>query len=72
MIDWLVFIPACLVLNLAFGPNNLLSMTHGAKFRIVFALLIGTFILKERVTRVKIISAGVIVAGAAVLRISIS
>ena len=39
---------------------------------IVFALLIGTIILKERVTRVKIISARVIIAGAAVLRISIS
>lgn len=37
MIDWLIFIPACLALNLAFGPNNLLSMTHGAKSGIVFA-----------------------------------
>ena len=72
MIDWLIFIPACLALNLAFGPYNLLAMTHGAKSGVVFALLIGTIILKERVTRVKIISAGVIIAGAAVLRISIS
>ena len=42
------------------------------KASIVLALLIGTFILKERVTRVKVVSAGVIIAGAAVLRISIS
>ncbi|MCV3270756.1 LysE family translocator [Roseobacter sinensis] len=37
MIDWLIFIPACFALNLAFGPNNLLSMTHGAKKGVVFA-----------------------------------
>ncbi|MFK7764143.1 MAG: LysE family translocator [Roseobacter sp.] len=37
MIDWTIFIPACFALNLAFGPNNLLAMTHGAKKGIVFA-----------------------------------
>lgn len=37
MIDWLLFIPACFVLNLSFGPNNLLAMTHGAKSGVVFA-----------------------------------
>lgn len=37
MIDWLFFIPACFALNLAFGPNNLLAMTHGAKSGIGFA-----------------------------------
>ncbi|WP_299048295.1 LysE family translocator [uncultured Tateyamaria sp.] len=37
MIDWLLFIPACFALNLAFGPNNLLAMTHGARRGIGFA-----------------------------------
>ncbi|WP_153769175.1 LysE family translocator [Labrenzia sp. CE80] len=37
MIDWLVFIPACFALNLAFGPNNLLAMTHGAKSGVILA-----------------------------------
>lgn len=37
MIDWVVFVPACLALNLAFGPNNLLAMTHGAKSGVTFA-----------------------------------
>ncbi|MEM8570065.1 MAG: LysE family translocator [Pseudomonadota bacterium] len=37
MIDWLIFIPACFALNLAFGPNNLLSMTNGARGGVVFA-----------------------------------
>lgn len=37
MIDWLIFIPACFALNLAFGPNNLLAMTNGAKSGVAFA-----------------------------------
>ncbi|WP_195822780.1 LysE family translocator [Roseobacter sp. MH60115] len=37
MIDWLVFVPACFALNLAFGPNNLLAMTNGARSGVVFA-----------------------------------
>ncbi len=37
MIDLLVFIPACFALNMAFGPNNLLALTHGAKFGPSFA-----------------------------------
>lgn len=37
MIDWVVFVPACFALNLAFGPNNLLAMTHGAKSGVTFA-----------------------------------
>lgn len=37
MIDWLIFIPACFALNLAFGPNNLLAMTHGAQGGVLFA-----------------------------------
>lgn len=37
MIDWLVFLPACFALNLAFGPNNLLAMTNSARSGIFFA-----------------------------------
>lgn len=37
MIEWIVFLPACFALNLAFGPNNLLAMTHGAKGGVGFA-----------------------------------
>ena len=37
MIDWFIFLPACFALNLAFGPNNLLAMTHGAKAGVPFA-----------------------------------
>ena len=37
MIDLLVFLPACFALNLAFGPNNLLALTHGAQNGITFA-----------------------------------
>lgn len=28
---WIVFLPACFALNLAFGPNNLLSLSNGAQ-----------------------------------------
>lgn len=38
MIDLLVFLPACFALNLAFGPNNLLALTHGAQNGVAFAL----------------------------------
>jgi len=37
MIEWLIFIPAFFALNLAFGPNNLLAMTNGARSGILFA-----------------------------------
>ena len=37
MIDWVIFVPACFALNLAFGPNNLLAMTNGAKSGVGFA-----------------------------------
>ncbi|MFK7871485.1 MAG: LysE family translocator [Roseobacter sp.] len=37
MVDWILFVPACFALNLAFGPNNLLAMTNGAKAGIGFA-----------------------------------
>lgn len=38
MIEWWIFVPACFALNLAFGPNNLLAMTNGARAGVVFAL----------------------------------
>lgn len=28
---YLLFLPACFALNMAFGPNNVLSLTHGAR-----------------------------------------
>ncbi|SPH24645.1 Homoserine/homoserine lactone efflux protein [Defluviimonas aquaemixtae] len=38
MTDLLLFVPACFALNLAFGPNNLIAMTNGARHGIGFAL----------------------------------
>jgi threonine/homoserine/homoserine lactone efflux protein len=35
--DFLVFLPACFALNLTFGPNNLLSLTYGARFGVSVA-----------------------------------
>jgi threonine/homoserine/homoserine lactone efflux protein len=29
--DYLLFLPACFALNMAFGPNNLLSLSNGAR-----------------------------------------
>ena len=37
MTDWYIFLPACFALNLAFGPNNLLAMTHSAKAGVTYA-----------------------------------
>lgn len=34
----LLFVPACFALNMAFGPNNLLSMTIGARYGLRVAL----------------------------------
>ncbi|GHB42398.1 hypothetical protein GCM10007094_34550 [Pseudovibrio japonicus] len=42
MFDLLVFIPACFALNLAFGPNNLLAMTHGAQQGVGFSFIAST------------------------------
>jgi threonine/homoserine/homoserine lactone efflux protein len=36
-----LFVPACFALNLAFGPNNLLALTHGAAVGPGFALRAG-------------------------------
>jgi len=38
MNDLLIFLPACFALNLAFGPNNLLALTHGTQSGVGFAL----------------------------------
>ena len=37
MPDLLVFLPACFAVNMAFGPNNLLAMNHGAQKGVPFA-----------------------------------
>ncbi|MBU2866816.1 LysE family translocator [Pacificibacter marinus] len=37
MIDWIIFLPACFALNLAFGPNNLLALMHGARGGVGFS-----------------------------------
>lgn len=37
MIEWVIFLPACFALNLAFGLNNPLSMNHGAQMGVAFA-----------------------------------
>lgn len=36
---WMMFLPACFALNLAFGPNNLLSLNNGAREGIGRAVL---------------------------------
>jgi len=40
-VDLLAFVPACLALNLALGPSNLLSITYGAQRSIGFAFCAG-------------------------------
>ncbi|WP_306155536.1 LysE family translocator [Roseovarius sp. MMSF_3281] len=42
MIDLFVFLPACFALNLAFGPNNLIALTHGAQNGLAFAVSAST------------------------------
>ncbi len=39
---WLVFLPACFALNMAFGPNNLLSLTNGARDGVARATIAAT------------------------------
>lgn len=36
---FLLFVPACFAINLAFGPNNLLAITHGARYGLRSAVL---------------------------------
>ncbi len=38
---YLLFLPACFALNLAFGPNNLLSVTYGARYGVPAAMAAG-------------------------------
>lgn len=38
----LLFLPACFALNMAFGPNNLLSLTNGARAGVAPAVLAST------------------------------
>jgi threonine/homoserine/homoserine lactone efflux protein len=39
---FLLFLPACFALNMAFGPNNLLSLTNGARVGVAPAVLAST------------------------------
>lgn len=39
--NYAIFIPACFALNMAFGPNNLLAISHGAQRGTAFALQAG-------------------------------
>lgn len=39
--NYAIFIPACFALNMTFGPNNLLALTHGAQRGTLFALQAG-------------------------------
>ncbi len=41
MLPLAIFLPACFALNLSFGPNNLLALTHGATRGPRFAMLAG-------------------------------
>ncbi|RAH98452.1 lysine transporter LysE [Acuticoccus sediminis] len=41
IMNYAIFLPACFALNLTFGPNNLLALTHGAQSGIGFALRAG-------------------------------
>lgn len=38
---YLLFLPMCFALNLAFGPNNLLSVTYGARYGVRTAMTAG-------------------------------
>ncbi|MFT4192147.1 MAG: LysE family translocator, partial [Comamonas sp.] len=39
--EFLLFLPACFALNLSFGPNNLLSLTYGARYGVPVAMAAG-------------------------------
>ncbi len=69
MIDWIIFIPACFALNLAFGPNNLLAMTNGAKVGIAFAqkAAIGRLIVFVPMIAVSALGLGVVLTASATL-----
>jgi len=69
MIDWLIFIPACFALNLAFGPNNLLAMTHGSKAGVLFAqkAAVGRLLVFVPMIVVSALGLGVVLTASATL-----
>ncbi|MGH1575687.1 LysE family translocator [Planktotalea sp.] len=69
MIEWVFFIPACFALNLAFGPNNLLAMTHGAKGGVVFAqkAALGRLIVFVPMIAVSALGLGVVLTASALI-----
>ena len=69
MIEWLIFIPACFALNLAFGPNNLLAMTHGARGGVVFAqkAAVGRLIVFAPMIAVSALGLGLVLTTSAIV-----
>ncbi|TRD15520.1 LysE family translocator [Palleronia caenipelagi] len=69
MIDWIFFVPACFALNLAFGPNNLLAMTHGAKAGVSFAqkAALGRLLIFVPMITVSALGLGIILTASALI-----
>lgn len=69
MIDWLIFLPACFALNLAFGPNNLLAMTNGARAGVVFAqkAAVGRFLVFVPMIALSALGLGLVLTTSAVV-----
>ncbi len=69
MIEWLIFLPACFALNLAFGPNNLLAMTNGARSGVVFAqkAAVGRLIAFVPIIAVSALGLGLVLTTSAVV-----
>lgn len=69
MIDWLIFIPACFALNLAFGPNNLLAMTNGARHGVLFAqrAAVGRLLMFVPMITVSALGLGLLLSASALL-----
>ncbi|WP_371171332.1 LysE family translocator [Aliiroseovarius sp. 2305UL8-7] len=69
MIEWIFFIPACFALNLAFGPNNLLAMTHGAKAGVGFAqkAALGRLLIFVPMIAVSALGLGVVLTASALV-----
>lgn len=58
MPDLLVFLPACFAMNLAFGPNNLLSVSYGASHGVAFACRAGLGRIAAFVPMIALTAAG--------------
>lgn len=56
--DFAVFIPACFALNLTFGPNNLLAMTHGAQQGPGFAVRVALGRLVSFIPMIALVAVG--------------